>query len=380
MLVQKKRLFIQRSADGSYEKADLAAAIRAVQRMLVRLGYRRGKRTDNVKPKTHVVIALQTYLQEYFANRALPSDQRLREVYLDESYIHHHYRRDDDSLYDPNDEQDIQVGKSPAKGRRYCFAAAIQGPDPRVVNPNDPNTPLESKAGLVPGSFWRFCPQSTAQTGDDYHKAFNSTNFIAWWKTQLLPNLKQPSLIIMDNASYHMMRAEGTPKVNKLKKADAIAWLRSQGVEVNVQLSALQIKAKVSEYIKNFVPYEVVRLAEQQGHRVLFTPPYMSELQPIELVWGYVKGNIRRMHDANTSFANVLERLDEQFRLFAEGAMSNNHPTKTVIGAIIDHAHRNAEEAKRCLLDESDDLILESGEDSTSDGTESDESEEDMCI
>jgi hypothetical protein len=34
-----------------------------------------------------------------------------------------------DSIWDPNDDQDVQISKAPSKGRRYCFAAAIQGPD-----------------------------------------------------------------------------------------------------------------------------------------------------------------------------------------------------------------------------------------------------------
>jgi hypothetical protein len=54
-------------------------------------------------------------------------------------------------LYDPNDEQDVIYQKEKHKGRRYCFCAAIKGPNPL----DDP----EDKAGLVPGLVWAFCPQ-----------------------------------------------------------------------------------------------------------------------------------------------------------------------------------------------------------------------------
>merc|ERR1719380_216298 len=40
----------------------------------------------------------------------------------------------------------------------------------------------------------------------DYHKAFNGTNFKAWFRDQLLPNLHQPSLIMLDNAAYHRVK------------------------------------------------------------------------------------------------------------------------------------------------------------------------------
>jgi hypothetical protein len=37
----------------------------------------------------------------------------------------------------------------------------------------------------------------------DYHDNMNRKNFENWFKTELIPNLEEPSLIIMDNASYH---------------------------------------------------------------------------------------------------------------------------------------------------------------------------------
>eukprot|EP00977_Amphora_coffeiformis_P030312 scaffold46135_cov458-Amphora_coffeaeformis.AAC.1 len=56
------------------------------------------------------------------------------------------------------------------------------------------------RGGVVAGTVWSFCPQQKKLHKGDYHKVFKSTNFLQWWRDQLLPNLKQPSLIIMDNA------------------------------------------------------------------------------------------------------------------------------------------------------------------------------------
>lgn len=44
--------------------------------------------------------------------------------------------------------------------------------------------------------------KSNRKTGD-YHDNMNRENFERWFKTQLIPNLEEPSVIIMDNASYH---------------------------------------------------------------------------------------------------------------------------------------------------------------------------------
>ena len=44
----------------------------------------------------------------------------------------------------------------------------------------------------------------TAKTkSGDYHDNMNQKNFEKWFKEQLISNLPEPSLIIMDNATYH---------------------------------------------------------------------------------------------------------------------------------------------------------------------------------
>ena len=58
------------------------------------------------------------------------NDVSRRIVYMDESYIHKNYHRHDDSIFDPNDEQDLET-KAQHKGKRYCFIAAIIDDDRR---------------------------------------------------------------------------------------------------------------------------------------------------------------------------------------------------------------------------------------------------------
>ena len=50
--------------------------------------------------KNYIIEHRDKYLREFFSNRNLPDDDesKLREVYLDESYIHHHYHKLEDSL------------------------------------------------------------------------------------------------------------------------------------------------------------------------------------------------------------------------------------------------------------------------------------------
>ena len=48
-------------------------------------------------------------------NKTLLDGKRLREVFLDDNYIHQHYNRLDNNLWDPNVNQGIQLTKVPAK-------------------------------------------------------------------------------------------------------------------------------------------------------------------------------------------------------------------------------------------------------------------------
>jgi transposase len=298
---------------GVYEKTEFRAALRNVQRFVQSQGYRRGRR-NNIAPDPSLIIKRHEYLQAFFDNEALPKEERLRNVYMDESYIHEHYNRSDDSLWDPSDNLDIQFGKSKHKGRRYCFAAAIQGPDPLVDNPGI----ASEMAGLVPGTVWAFCPQQKRSHQGDYYKVFNGENFLAWWKDQLLPNLHQHSLIHMDNAAYHKVYGSHVPKWGKLRKQECIDFLSSKGIEVEARCPAVVVKARTKEWILANEKFECVRLAEEQGHKVLFTPPYHSDLQPIELTWARIKGNIGRQYSVGTTLALVHERLLHEFKNLEE--------------------------------------------------------------
>ena len=60
-------------------------------------------------------------------------------------------------------------------------------------------------------------------------------------------------------------------------------------------------------------------LAEKQGHTVAFTPPHYSDLQPIELIWWLIKGNIGRQHTTESTLAIVLQQLEAEFiKLYAD--------------------------------------------------------------
>ena len=72
------------------------------------------------------------------------------------------------------------------------------------------------------------------------------------------------------------------------------------------------LRKKLKAYVDTVEP-EVIQLAKQQGHEVLYTPPYHCYLQPIEMVWTQVKGEVGRQDDLSTTMAIVKQRLEAAF-------------------------------------------------------------------
>ena len=71
--------------------------------------------------------------------------------------------------------------------------------------------------------------KSISTDGRDYHTEMNAKIFEKWVNEQLEPVLPLKSLVVMDNASYHSVREEGTkaPTSNSLK-GDMINWLEKK--------------------------------------------------------------------------------------------------------------------------------------------------------
>ena len=127
----------------------------------------------------------------------------------------------------------------------------------------------------------------------------------------MIPNLHQPSIIIMDNASYHKGYLDQYPKSNA-KKAEFVAFCTAKNIDFDRRDTRPILRDKIRAY-KKTQKMACELIAEEHGHKVLFTPPYHSDLQPIELLWAKLKGNIGRKYDTDTTMAVLKERLDEEF-------------------------------------------------------------------
>ncbi len=137
--------------------------------------------------------------------------------------------------------------------------------------------------------------QAKSSTGD-YHGQMDYNNFSKWFIDQLLPNIPPQSLIIMDNAKYHNVLADDTFPTPRSYKHELQAWLETHHPHLHLHDERSMLKPELYEVCKKLAPppsFKLDRLVEQQGHKILRTPQYHCELQPIESCWGVVKNYCR---------------------------------------------------------------------------------------
>ncbi len=252
-------------------------------------------------------------------------------------YIHHHYHKlESENWYDPSDNNDINH-RLAHKGQRYCFLAAMVGPNPNIRGPlRGP----EDEAHFLKDTLRIFKSESAKDVGD-YHRNFHAANFTDWWTALLLPALAKLGgtfIIIMDNAKYHKSNgAQWKGGVSKMNKAALLSACAALNVVVPPNSTNDILKGLLKVALETLDP-EVVRLAKAAGHTVLYSPPYHSDLQPIEQLWAWVKQRVARQYRADTTMEDVLVRLKRAFL---------DELPATLVGNCIKHAWRVADRLRK---------------------------------
>lgn len=244
--------------------------IMTLWRSLGRIGftYGKNKRRSTLKEQDYVISARRKYLREKISNRNDNGTLKRPEVYLDETYLNKNHSNEKTWFLN---EDGPWVNKPSGKGPRLIIVHAI------------------TARGWIDGAELVF--QAKKSTGD-YHGQMNYDNFSKWFSNQLLPNIPNDSIIIMDNARYHNILSDDTFPTHRSSKRELQAWLEKNHSDLKLHDNLSMLKTELYEICKKIAPspeFKLDRLAERYGHRILRTPQYHCELQPIESCWGIVK-------------------------------------------------------------------------------------------
>ena len=125
----------------------------------------------------------------------------------------------------------------------------------------------------------------------DYHSEMNHQNFQRWLTEKLIPNVPDNTVLVLDNAAYHNVQVDRCPTM-ATRKADMQAWLDRHNTTYRPEM----VKAELWQLCKqNAKPvYVADEILGRHGHQVLRLPPYHAEFNPIELIWGNLKGKLSK--------------------------------------------------------------------------------------
>jgi DDE superfamily endonuclease len=183
----------------------------------------------------------------------------------------------------------------------------------------------------------------------DYHDNMNNEMFYKWVPGKLLPTFekmypRKKMILILDNASYHHRREiNNLGSLNKLELKKLCDDYKVEHLDIPLNINRMNVLASKSEiaahnqdencrvylnnnvdvfiraltrnpmiptseellystlkylaiYHKELLECKVERLLKQHGHKIVWTPPYSPDLQPIELFWTAGKNHVANNH------------------------------------------------------------------------------------
>jgi transposase len=308
------------------EEKEVIISRATLQRVLHKLGfsYRRVKGHDiwNVMERIDVVHARTQYLREIEQYRRAGFDV----VWMDETWINANHCCARQWMHD------VSSLQSPCHDCRKRRIPSGKGPRLVILDAGNADGFIEGVGRIF-----------EAHGSGDHHDSMNTAYFMDWWEHCLLPALKKPSVVVLDNAKYHNPVVEKSP-TGSWKKGDIIAWLQKKGLPADPSLTKVELmKIVVTNRPPKLFLSDVV--ADRMGHCVLRTPIRHPMLNPIELVWAYMKHQVaaannlfnmkgvkmlyEKAHDEVTpeywrKCIGHVEKVEEQFRKLTHVDMSMN--------------------------------------------------------
>lgn len=290
------RRTMKRLEDSYHIKVSYSVLLRDIHAL--RFKYGKGIRRNILHDSPTNVLYREVYVNERLANINGRFNPDLPEVFLDESYCHvdHSTGR---TWVRPRG----VVNESGRKPMLVIFSAFIVFKEGHG-----------RRAEIIKDSVCVWPVDGGKSTYTDYHGYFNAEKFEHLF--EVICSAVQPygpCIFHMDGASYHKRRTNPVP-TSSYKKSEIINWFLQNNIllRTNDQRCKPPTKKVLLQAIKDmrirpqFACYDI---ATRYGHRVLFTPPYHPEVQPIEKVWAVVKNPIAYNPDPNETTAHLRDKL-----------------------------------------------------------------------
>lgn len=342
---------------------------RTIQSLLNRLGYKYGKANfigamNDVARRKRI----RSFLYQY--SNALQSKDTVI-VYTDESYVNANHSSSY-TWFAPSSTQSNNVKRPSGRGKRLIILHAISAHGPVVTRQRN-KRPITSIDNIDEKCLSAELIFEAVEHDGDYHKCMNGDIYIKWLENRLIPTFKKlfpkkKMALVLDNASYHHVKGESWISPSSMKKFELACVLRELKISYMIVYrddkngqrkkyrfgqnayfesgskwapTVVEMRKELRKYLDSNPGYqktEVQKLFDKHGFKLIYTPPYTPTTQPIEMVWGYVKGYVARQFKNGRS----MEMLRDQTLAGMYGNSDHAHEgvTADLCKKVISKCHR----------------------------------------
>jgi transposase len=278
---------------------DIWPSISTVRRWLMREQYRwRKKKFIGPHSIERHFARMRLFIVQYA--RALAKQRAGTHVleYTDESSLWQHHTTSHSWSSDKTPQRNLSPSYPSKHGDRIIILTAM-----------DEDGPLSSYDTLQASNNDLADPQPIAQFAfrwvgegeedEDYHKSFTGVLWLQWVENRLLPAFAhhrrgKKMILVLDNASYHRIKPPEAVTPSRMTRVECISYLEHHQQPVPDRATVADLRQQVAEHQAQSPATLLEAILRKHGHEVIWTPPYASDTQPIELFWALIKGLLAR--------------------------------------------------------------------------------------
>lgn len=299
------------------------------------LGFEHGEKKLSGLQAKYAHARVRRYLLDYSVLLDRERRGEIVLVWMDESYIHAGYCSRF-GWYVKGGEGGVTANRvrGSEKGKRLIVIHAMTRDGMLAKENLDPSDNLDeacASAAIVTSKL-----SAEGVEPEDYHDTLDGVKFLQWMRNRLLPAFKakyprKKMVLILDNAKYHHARGEdwispSTMRLAELGNFLRVAKVKSITLDDGTVLPAAKftrdgrqggpgvkkLREVVTDYVKSHPGINttlVEQLMKEAKHELLYTPPYESWLQPIELVWARAKHAVARQANSDRKWQETQQQM-----------------------------------------------------------------------
>ena len=183
---------------------------------------------------------------------------------------------------------------------------------------------ISETSGLLEGCMLLYRGSKSNQSAD-YHSEMNWDVFSHWCNTKVFPAIQargKKAVLVLDRATYHTKLDEEDRRPvtswNKKRLTESILRWGGPPADWPEHWRSKKTKAQLLEFAKTIYPspkYKIQKLADEFASngfdiKILFLPVAHPELNPIEMVWSFIKRKVasRNLHFNLTHVENETKK------------------------------------------------------------------------